>query len=225
MLMRLADSLAPASSVLHAIALEGEMKLTPGSTPEEREAYWIKIINEARAYPAGVTAYCDDHDISKNNYYQWFKRLRKQHPEWKHDLPHNPAKASKKRKKRQPKKEPRETEVVEKKPKRRKFTAAEKARILKEADSALPGQLGALLRREGIYSSHLQKWRAERDVAALQPKKRGPQANPLTAENKQLKKQNEKLAKRLRQAEKIIELQKKMSEILGVTLETIDEDD
>ena len=201
------------------------MKLTPGSTSEEREAYWIRIINEARAYPAGVSAYCDDNDVSANSYYQWFKTLRARHPEWKHDLPHNPAKARKRRKIRKAKKEPRETEVVEKKPKRRTFTAAEKARILKEADAALPGQVAALLRREGIYASHLQKWRAERDVAALQPRKRGPQANPLTAELKELRKQNEKLSKRLRQAEKIIELQKKMSEILGVTLETIDEDE
>jgi transposase-like protein len=223
--MRLANSLAQASSVLHATALEGQMKQTPGSTSEEREAYWIRIINEARAYAAGVSAYCNDNDVSANSYYQWFKALRARHPEWKHDLPHNPAKARKRRKVRKAKKEPRETEVVEKKPKRRKFTAAEKARILKEADSALPGQVAALLRREGIYSSHLQKWRAERDAAALDQKKRGPKANPLTAENNQLKKQNEKLAKRLRQAEKIIELQKKMSEILGVAMEPIDEDE
>jgi transposase len=201
------------------------MKLTPGSTPAEREAYWIKIINEARAYPEGVSAYCDDNDVSVNNYYQWFKALRPQHPEWKHDLPHNPAKARKKRKKRPAKKEPRDTEVKQKKPTRRKFTAAEKARILKEADAATPGQVAALLRREGIYSSHLKNWRAERDMATQQASKRGPQANPLTAELKELKKANEKLAKRLRQAEKIIELQKKMSEILGVALEPIDEDE
>jgi transposase len=201
------------------------MKLTPGTTAKEREAYWVNIINEARAYPSGVAAYCDDNDISISNYYQWFKRLRKMHPEWQQDLPHKPAKARKKRKKQKVKKEPRDTEVKEKKATRRRFTAAEKARILKEADAASPGQIGALLRREGIYASHLQKWRAERDVAALEPKKRGPQANPLTAENKQLKKQNEKLEKRLRQAEKIIELQKKMSEILGVTLETIEEEE
>jgi len=97
-------------------------------------------------------------------------------------------------------------------------------RILKEIDEAAPGQIGAVLRKEGIYSSHLNKWRREMREAALIPKKRGPQANPLAFELKQLEAKYAKMEKRLRQAEQIIDLQKKVSELLGVTLEPIDED-
>jgi transposase-like protein len=150
--------------------------------------------------------------------------LRRHHPEWQQDLPKNPIKSQKNGKNRRARQEPQETQVVPKAT-RRQFTAKEKARILQEADASSPGQVAALMRREGIYSSHLHKWRAELALAALQPKKRGPEANPLTVENRRLKSQNEKLAKRLRQAEKIIDLQKKMSEILGVTLETTDDEE
>jgi len=200
------------------------MQLTPGNTAQEREAYWTRVINEARAYPRGVAAYCEANNLSKNSYYYWFKRLRRHHSEWQHDLPNNPLKAKKKGKKPRARQEPQDTQVVPKAT-RRQFSAEEKARILQEADASPPGQVAALLRREGIYSSHLYKWRAELALASLQPKKRGPVANPLSAENKRLQAQNDKLAKRLRQAEKIIELQKKMSEILDVTLETIDDEE
>jgi transposase-like protein len=197
------------------------MQRTPGSTPQEREAQWTRIINEARANPRGIAAYCEANNLSKSSYYFWLHKLRSHHPEWQVNLSDQPKRARKISKGRQAKKEPEDTQVVPK-AKRRQFTAKEKARILNEADEASRGEVAALLRREGIYSSHLQKWRRERDLAALQPKKRGPQTNPLTAENRKLKAQNEKLAKRLRQAEKIIELQKKMAEILGETLETTD---
>jgi transposase-like protein len=115
--------------------------------------------------------------------------------------------------------------AVLEKPVRRRFTAEYKIRILREADrSTGPGQLGALLRREGLYSSHLNTWRQQREqgtLAGLAPKRRGPKPNPdaqLTAENERLKRENQRLATKLRQAEAIIEVQKKLSEALRIPL-------
>jgi transposase len=115
--------------------------------------------------------------------------------------------------------------AVLEKPVRRRFTAEYKLRILHEADrSTAPGQLGALLRREGLYSSLLSTWRRQRDegtLAGLTPKRRGRKANPdapLIAENQRLKRETQRLAAKLRQAETIIEVQKKLSEILGIPL-------
>jgi transposase len=115
--------------------------------------------------------------------------------------------------------------AVAEKPVRRRFTAEYKLRILCEADRcAESGRLGALLRREGLYSSHLTTWRQHRDegtLAGLTPKRRGRKANPdapLIAENDRLKRENQRLAEKLRQAETIIEVQKKLSEILGIPL-------
>lgn len=115
--------------------------------------------------------------------------------------------------------------AVPEKPVRRRFTAEYKLRILREADrSTESGQLGALLRREGLYSSHLTAWRRQRDegtLAGLKPKRRGRKANPdapLIAENERLKRETQRLAAKLRQAETIIEVQKKLSEILGIPL-------
>jgi len=115
--------------------------------------------------------------------------------------------------------------AVPEKPVRRRFTAEYKLRVLREADRATgPGQLGALLRREGLYSSHLTTWRKQREegtLAGLTPKRRGRKANPdaaLIAENERLRRQTERLAEKLRQAETIIEVQKKLSEILGIPL-------
>jgi len=115
--------------------------------------------------------------------------------------------------------------AVPEKPVRRRFTPEYKLRILREADHATgPGQLGALLRREGLYSSHLSNWRQHRDegtLAGLAPKRRGRKANPdapLIAENERLKRETQRLAAKLRQAETIIEVQKKLSEILGIPL-------
>jgi len=114
---------------------------------------------------------------------------------------------------------------VPEKPVRRRFTAEYKIRVLREADRCTePGQLGALLRREGLYSSHLSTWRQQRDegtLAGLTPKRRGRKANPdapLIAENQRLKRETQRLAAKLRQAETIIEVQKKLSEILGIPL-------
>lgn len=113
-------------------------------------------------------------------------------------------------------------EVPEKRP-RRKFTVAYKLRILNEADQCTePGHIGALLRREGLYSSNLSTWRRQRSEGILQgirPKKRGrkpKEKNPLAKRVAQLEKQNRRLQNKLRTAEIIIEAQKKISQILGI---------
>jgi len=119
--------------------------------------------------------------------------------------------------------------AVAEKPVRRRFTAEYKLRILGEADRCVEsGQLGALLRREGLYSSHLSTWRQHRDegtLAGLTPKRRGRKANPeapLIAENLRLMRETQRLAAKLHQAETIIEIQKKLSEMLGIPLPPTD---
>ncbi len=113
-------------------------------------------------------------------------------------------------------------EVPENKP-RRKLTAKYKLRILAEADACnQSGQIGALLRREGLYSSSLTTWRRQRKKGLLQamtPKKRGrkqKQKNPLAKDVARLENENRRLQLKLRKAELIIEAQKKMAEILGI---------
>ena len=115
--------------------------------------------------------------------------------------------------------------AVPERPVRRRFNAEYKLRILREADGCrAAGQVGALLRRDGLYSSHLTAWRKQRSegtLAGLAPKRRGPKASPdapFVAENERLKRDNQRLTARLRQAETIIEVQKKLSEILGIPL-------
>ena len=114
-------------------------------------------------------------------------------------------------------------EVREKKP-RRRFTAAYKLRILKEFDACTqPGEKGAFLRREGLYYSNICTWSWQREKGVLQgltPKKRGrkvKEVNPLAKSVAQLERENRRLNEKLRQAETIIEVQKKISEILGVS--------
>ena len=96
---------------------------------------------------------------------------------------------------------------------RRRFTAEYKLRILTEADACTKrGEISALLRREGLYSSHLDKWREQRRSGALQalaPHKRGPKPDPQAAEIARLRRENERLQQRLQRAETIIEVQKK----------------
>jgi transposase-like protein len=120
----------------------------------------------------------------------------------------------------------RDPEVLER-PVRRRFSAEYKLQILRQADACTePGQLGELLRREGLYSSHLRTWRAQRQQGALDalaPKKRGrkPRDNdPLIEENRRLERVNKRLVERLRQAEVIIDVQKKVAEILGIPLQS-----
>ena len=106
---------------------------------------------------------------------------------------------------------------------RRVFTASYKLWVLEEADKCVgqPGRLGALLRREGLYSSHLSKWRQQRaagQFAGLTPQKRGRKVNEAAAEISQLRQDKARLEQQLAQAELIIEAQKKLSELLGLTL-------
>lgn len=117
-----------------------------------------------------------------------------------------------------------ETEVSAK-ARRRRFSAAEKLRILKEADACTkPGEQGALLRREGLYSSHLTEWRRARErgeLDALSPKKRGrkaKEAHPLEKKVAELQRSLEKVELRAKRAEALVELQKKVSELLGIQL-------
>jgi transposase len=119
-------------------------------------------------------------------------------------------------------------EVLEK-PVRRRFTVEYKSQILAEADACTElGMLGELLRREGLYSSHLTTWRRQRDegaLAGLRPKRRGRKAkpkNPLADEVARLQRENQRLKEQLRQAELIIDVQKKVSEMLNIPLKTPD---
>ncbi len=113
---------------------------------------------------------------------------------------------------------------------RRRFTAAYKLKILEQAERcSQPGEIGALLRREGLYSSHLTSWRLARQKGALAAlsKKRGRIKKKETAETKEvarLRRQNVKLREKLRRATAVIEVQKKVSDILGVDLNPSEND-
>ena len=122
------------------------------------------------------------------------------------------------------------TVEVSEKPVRRRFSTEYKVRILTEADGCTElGQLGQLLRREGLYSSLLSTWRRQRDegmLAGLAPKRRGRKVkpkNPLADEMVRLERENLRLTEKLRQAELIIDVQKKVSEMLNIPLKTPDE--
>lgn len=113
--------------------------------------------------------------------------------------------------------------------KRRTFTAEYKLRILAEADAAAtqPGAIGALQRREGLYSSHLVTWRRERQAGILKgltPHQRGPKSErgPLEEENQKLRRENERLTEQLRRAEIVIDVQKKVGALLGWPLPKVD---
>ncbi len=119
-------------------------------------------------------------------------------------------------------------EVAEK-PKRRRFSAEYRLRIVREADSCKePGEIGALLRREGLYSSLLTSWRRQRDtgaLAGLEPKKRGPKAKAVDPRIKGLERELARLKRKLEQAETIIDIQKKVAGILGIPLRTSELDE
>ena len=124
-----------------------------------------------------------------------------------------------------------EVEVTAK-PTRRRYTAEYKHRILREAVACTrPGELGALLRREGLYSSNLTVWRKQRErgeIEGLSQKKRGPlpkEKNPLAAKVATLERENRRLRARSERAEGLVELQKKVSEILGIELKHNEEKD
>ena len=108
---------------------------------------------------------------------------------------------------------------VSQKASRRRFTKEYKQRILEEADRCTGQELGALCRREGLYSSHLRAWRRERSRGTLGAVPRGRKSKPDKAETEELallKRQNARLTEKLRQAELIIEVQKKISEMMNL---------
>jgi hypothetical protein len=124
-----------------------------------------------------------------------------------------------------------EVEVVAK-AERRRFTAEYKLKVLREADDCRqPGEIGALLRREGLYWSNLSTWRKQRErgeLAGLSARKRGRQRrekNPLAERVQELERDNARLKRRAERAEGIVELQKKVSEILGIELQKSAETD
>ncbi len=126
---------------------------------------------------------------------------------------------------------PSEVEVAAK-PTRRRYTAEYKHRILREAETCTrQGELGALLRREGLYSSNLTVWRRQRErgeIEGLSQKKRGPlpkEKSPLAAKVATLERENRRLRARSERAEGLVELQKKVSEILGIELKHNEEKD
>lgn len=114
-------------------------------------------------------------------------------------------------------------------PKRRQFTAEYKLRILREADACKgSGEIGALLRREGLYSSHLVLWRRQREQAAhtqLKSRKRGPKPKAQDPRVKQLERDKAGLERRLKHAETIIEIQKKVAALLGIPLKNLGSDE
>jgi transposase len=120
---------------------------------------------------------------------------------------------------------------VPEKAKRRQFSPEYRLRILREADACkAPGAVGALLRREGLYSSHLVQWRRQREAGALsgmRTKKRGPKGREEDPRLKQQAREIARLQRKLKQAETIIEIQKKVAGILGIPLNApeLDEND
>jgi transposase-like protein len=119
--------------------------------------------------------------------------------------------------------------AVEAKPKRRRFTAEYKLRLLREVERAKgAGEVGAILRREGLYSSHVATWRRERDrvaKAGLAARQRGPQARVRDPRVQQLERENAKLRRRLQRVETMLDIQKKASELLGIPLNHPDSDE
>ena len=118
---------------------------------------------------------------------------------------------------------------VPQRPVRRRFSAEYKLRIVEEANASTePGQVGALLHRESLYSSHLVDWRRQYRLGALsglaRPRGR-PKPHPLVAENEQLRRRNARLEQRLATAERIILIQGRVSELLGIPLAQTGDDE
>ncbi len=114
---------------------------------------------------------------------------------------------------------------------RRRFSARYKLRILEQADGCESGEVGALLRREGLYWSNLQTWRRQREhgtLQALTPRKRGRKAkpvNPLDRQLRQVQAENRKLKRKLEKAEIMLDIQKKVSHLLGISLASSSENE
>ena len=114
-------------------------------------------------------------------------------------------------------------------PRRRQFSASYKLEILEEADRcADDGAIGALLRREGLYSSHLSSWRRARRKGSMAQlsRKRGtkPTTSPETKEVERLRRENARLCRALKKAQTVIDVQKKLSELMGIDLENPESD-
>ena len=112
---------------------------------------------------------------------------------------------------------------------RRRFTAKYKLVILEKTDNAAQGEIGAVLRREGLYSSLLSKWREQRErgeLAGLSPKKRGrkkKEVNPLTKRVTELERDKRRLERKIAQQQVLLDIQKKVSELLGIPLKSLDD--
>ncbi|KAA0576150.1 hypothetical protein FZ983_24125 [Azospirillum sp. B21] len=113
-------------------------------------------------------------------------------------------------------------------PQRRTFSVADKLRVLEEIDWARPKEIGAILRREGLYSSNVTRWRRQRDAGQLRglaPAKPGPKtpaANPLKTDLERLERDNARLRDQLSRAEAVIELQKKVAQLLETLPASVD---
>ena len=124
---------------------------------------------------------------------------------------------------------PRPDPEVPAKATRRRFSARYKLRVLEQADGCESGEVGALLRREGLYWSNLQTWRRQREhgtLQALTPRKRGRKAkpvNPLDRQLRQVQAENRKLNRKLEKFEAMLDLQKKVSQLLGISLASSEE--
>ena len=114
------------------------------------------------------------------------------------------------------------------KPKRGQHTAEYKLRILRELDESTgKGEVGAILRREGLYSSLISKWREQREQGSLNGlsgQRRGPKVNPNAAELARLQRENKRLREQLERAELIIEVQKKVARLMGETPPQLNEE-
>lgn len=123
-----------------------------------------------------------------------------------------------------PAERPPDPEVPEK-AQRRQYSASFKLKVLRQADACTrPGEVGALLRREGLYSSLLSTWRRQRERGELdglsggKPGKPATDRDKLATEVKRLRRENERLRHKLKQAETVIDVQKKVSDLLGIPL-------
>jgi transposase len=209
------------------------MKRTPGKTIAAKEKYWEKIIVAARRFPKGVTEYCRVMNVSKNNYYFWFKRLRPKHADW-HDLTNRPEIPLQPAPLKTLPKAPQRVEnlasddrpdtEVPVRTSRKKWSSTERKRVLEETDGLSGPDLAAALRREGLFVHTLNAWRTQRDLLKIATETNiKSRVNPLTSENRKLKEENAKLLKKLQKATEIIDLQKKISEVLGIALAANDE--
>ena len=180
-----------------------------------RERYWERFIEESREYPAGITEFIKRKGVGKSLYYHWVRKLKPFHPEWNDlgkDREHHQKRAETRAVRELPK-----TEVSER-PRRRFFSRADKKRILTEIDKVPSGKVAAFLRKEGLYSSHIDKWRNEENELSVQERKRGPKPTAGTEEIAKLRAELARSRKLLAKANEVIQLQKKVAEVLRTHL-------